>query len=199
MSGEREHKVRRIISLAFEGDQAPPALSVGVVSLVEFCQTSMPDPEKIRSAFKTIGFDVGSQKNADDAARMFALDSKVIASPVRNMRNEIYGAERNEAPVVLLLSEGDTDDGRVVLLTTIFRDAIEGDAVKAVTHVTKKQPFTGSSVRNADGKIVRRVFWDVEGVAGIRGMVVSGPENADALHLPRGITAFNRSTSTSAR
>jgi hypothetical protein len=156
----------------------------------------MPDPKKIRSIFKSIGFDIGSQQKAVDASRMFALESKIVSKTVRNLRSEIYGADRGDAPVVLLLSEGDSDDGAIVFLTTIFRDAIEGDAVKAVSHVTKKQPFTGASVRNADGKLVRRVFWDVEGVAGVRGMVVSGPENADALHLPRGITAFNKAAAT---
>jgi hypothetical protein len=37
---------------------------------------------------------------------------------------------------------------------------------------------------------VRRVFRDVNG-AGIRGMVVSGPDNVESMQAPRAITAYN--------
>lgn len=102
----------------------------------------------------------------------------------------MYGTERNGDPIVVMLSEGDTDDGKIVFLTTLFRGAIEADAVKAVTHVAQKQPLTGSNVTNTEGSVVRRVFWDVDD-AGIRGMVVSGPDNVESMQAPRAITAYN--------
>ena len=191
MSGETpKPSVKRTISMAFEGDQPPAGLSVGIVSLVEFCKSGMPDAARLRDLFKNAQFNKSGQKNADDAARLLALDTKIFAKPVRNLRNEMYGAERNGDPVVLMLSEGDTDDGKVVFLTSMFSGAIEADVVKAVAHVTKDKPITGATVTNAEGALVRRVFWDVND-AGIRGMVASGPDNVESLQAPRAITAFN--------
>lgn len=191
MSGEpQKPSVKRTISMAFEGDQAPAGLSVGIVTLVEFCKAGMPDPARVRAQFKALQFNASGQKNADDAARLLALDTKIFAKPVRNLKNEMYGAERNGDPVVLVLSEGDTDDGKVVFLTTLFRGAIEADVVKAVAHVAKKKPLTGTTVTNAEGAVVRRVIWDVN-EAGLRGMVASGPDNVESQQAPRAITAFN--------
>lgn len=191
MSNETQKpNVKRVISKAFEGDQAPAGLSAGIVSLVEFCKAGMPDPARVREQFKTLQFNTSGQANADAAARLLALDTKIYSKPVRNLRNEMYGAERNGDPVVLILSEGETDDGKIVFLTTLFRGAIEADAVKAVTHVAQKQPLTGSNVTNLEGVAVRRVFWDVN-EAGIRGMVVSGPDNVESMQAPRAITAYN--------
>ena len=123
---------------------------------------------------------------------MLALESDLVDPGVRNLKHELFGKERNIEPVLILLSEGDSKNGKVVFCSAIFRGAIEADAVKAVAHVTKQQPFTGSSVRNADGMMVRRVFWDVQGLAGIRGLVVSGPEDVESIDLPRAITGFNK-------
>jgi hypothetical protein len=189
---EQRVVTRRVISRAFEGDEAPAELSVGIVSLVELCQVAMPDPERIRASLKDAGFTPGPQAKADEAGRMLALDKNVVAKPVRRLRHELYGHYRNETPVLILLSTGESDDGGIVFCTALFRGAIEADAVKAAAHVTKKQPFTGASIRNHEGTTVRRVFWDVEDAAGVRGFMVSGPQNVEALDLPRAITAFNK-------
>jgi hypothetical protein len=122
---------------------------------------------------------------------MLSLDSQVIASPVRDLRHEIFGRERRDQPVIVLLSEGDSNQGKVVFCTTLFRGAIEADAVKAAAHITKEQPFTGATIRNADGNILRRVFWEVKNVAGVRGFMVTGPHDVEAADLPRAFTAFN--------
>ena len=183
---------RRVISRAFEGDNAPGELSAGIVSLAELCQISMPDPEKIRASLLDAGFTPAPQDKANEAGRMLALDKQMSAKPVRRLRHEFFGTFRHGAPVLILLSTGETDEGGIVFCSAIFRGAIEADAVKAAAHVTKKQPFTGAVVRNDDGTTVRRVFWDVEDIAGVRGFVVSGPQNVEATDLPRAITAFNR-------
>jgi hypothetical protein len=183
---------RTILELAFEGNQAPAQLSVAIVSLVELCEIAMPDPAKIRESLLGAGFEVGKKARADEAGRMLALDNKFVATPLRNLRHELYGKERHGAPVLILLSEADAKEGKLVFCSAIFRGALEADAVKAVAHVTKLQPITGSTARNADGNVLRRVFWDVKDVAGVRGLVVTGPGNVEATELPRAFTAFNR-------
>lgn len=187
-------RVRTIISQAFEGDDAPGALSVAIVSLVELAQIGMPSPDRMRKAIGSAGFKLGRAERAEDAARNLALDVNFVAEPVRNLRSEIYGRDRYGEPVVLLLSEGDTPTGKMVFCSTFFRGAIEADAVKAVTQVTNIAPFTGATVQNSEGFIVRRVFWDVEGAAGARGFAVSGPENVDDVELPRAFTLFNKAS-----
>lgn len=183
---------RRLISLAFEGEQAPAELSVGVVSLVELCQIAMPDPLRLRTSLLGAGFRQGAQHAADNAGRMLSLDKAVIGAPVHALNHEIYGTERHGDPVTILVSEGDSAGGKVIFVTALFRQSIEADVVKAVVHVSKKQPFTGAKTRNDDGKIIRRVFWDIEDTAGIRGIMVTGPVNVEATHVARGITAFNK-------
>lgn len=188
---ENQPKTRRVIELAFPGDEAPPQLSVSIVSLVELCQLAMPDADKVRENIIHAGFETGRQERADEAGRMLALDIKVVDMPVRNLRHELFGGGRHGEPVILLLSQGETDRGKIVFLSTIFRGAIEADAVKASAHVTKDKPITGSRVLNHDGNVLRRVFWDVQGAAGIRGFMVSGPGNVENTELPRAFTAFN--------
>jgi hypothetical protein len=73
----------------------------------------------------------------------------------------------------------------------LFNGAIEADVVKAAAHVTDKQPLTGATVTNPNGAQIRRVFWDVEGIAGVRGLMVSGPPDVENPIIMRAITAFN--------
>ncbi len=189
---------RTLISQAFEGDFAPPPLSAAIVSLVELCQRAMPDPKKLRTAIvDEAKFDVGPQARADEIARAWALDTKLVGAPVTQLRHEVFGRERNGEPVLFLLSTGMSEGKEVVFCSVLFRGAIEADVVKAVTHVTKRNPFGGGRVQNADGAIVRRVFWDVEGDGGVRAMVACGPDNVEALDLPRVIVAFNRAAQAS--
>jgi hypothetical protein len=184
-------KTRRVVELAFPEDSPPAQLSVSIVSLVELCQIAMPDPEMVRENILQAGFETGRQERADEAGRMLALDTKVVDMSVRNLRHELFGRGRQGEPVILLLSQGDTDRGKIVFCSAIFRGAMEADAIKAAAHVTKDQPITGSRVLNHDGNVLRRVFWDVGGIAGIRGFMVSGPGNVEDTELPRAFTAFN--------
>jgi hypothetical protein len=183
-------KLMRVIEAPFEGDQAPPELSVGIVSLVELCDLAMPDPTALTHAIENAGFTEAPQNLADQHGGWLALNDKVFSFPVRNVRHRLWGRERHDAPVRLLLSEGDSSEGPVVFVSAFFTDAIEADAIKAAAHVSKKQPLTGATTVNADGVQLRRVFWDVEGASGIRGLMVTGPQNVEALG-GRAITAFN--------
>lgn len=183
--------LKRVIELAFPGDRAPPQLSVSVVSLVELCQLGMPDANRVRDLIVGAGFQSGAKERADESGRVLALDLKVVDMPVRNLRHELYGMGRHGEPVLLLLSQGDTDVGEIVFLSALFRSAIEADAIKAAAHVVQSKPITGARVRNHDGNKLRRVFWDVGGVAGIRGFMVSGPQNVESTDLLRAFTAFN--------
>lgn len=183
--------VRTLVEAAFPGNEAPGQLSVAIVSLTELCQIAMPDPALVREQIVGAGFETGAQERADEAAAMLALDDKVFAFPVRNLRHELFGRGRHGENVIILLSQGDSAEGKVVFLTTLFRGAMEADAVKAGAHVTGKQPLTGATLRNAGGNVLRRVFWDAEGVAGVRGLLVTGPHNVEATDLPRAFTAFN--------
>jgi hypothetical protein len=186
---------RTMISQAFEGEYAPPSLSVAVVSLIELCQRAMPDPSAVRRAIvEEAGFTVGPSHRAEEAARTWALDTKLIAAPVTNLQHEIFGRERHGEPVVLLLSQGRSEGRDIVFCSSLFRGVIEADVVKAVVHVTKRNPFGGGMARNALGHLIRRVFWDVEGNGGVRAIVACGPENVEALDLPRAIIAFNESS-----
>jgi hypothetical protein len=187
-------KTMRLLELAFPGDQAPPQLSVAVVSLVELCQLGMPDAAKVRELILGAGFESGRQERADEAGRVLSFDLKMVDMPVRNLRHELYGRGRQGEPVLLLLSEGDTAAGKIVFLSALFRGAVEADAIKAAAHVTQGKPLTGGKVRNHDGNQLRRVFWDTGGAAGIRGFVVSGPQNVESTDLMRAFTAFNWTT-----
>ena len=183
--------LRRVLELAFPGDEAPPELSVAIVSLVELCQLAMPDPAAVRAAIQSAGFADGPQDRADDFGALLALDSKVFSFPVRKVRHRLFARERNGVRVRLLVSEGESGDGPVIFISTIFTGALEADAIKAATHVTKKQPLTGATLANANGVPLRRIFWDVEGAGGIRGLMVTGPPNVEELEVPRAFTAFN--------
>ncbi|MEQ1618401.1 MAG: hypothetical protein ABL883_08670 [Terricaulis sp.] len=182
-----------LVTAAFEGEFAPPPLSVAIVSLVELCHRAMPDPKKLRAAIvEEAKFDLGPQERAVEIARTWALDNKLIAAPVTNLRHEVFGRERSGEPVLFLLSTGTAEGKEVVFCSVLFRGVAEADVVKAVNHVTKRNPFGGGRAVNADGGIVRRVFWDVQGDAGIRAIAACGPDNVDALDLPRAIVAFNQ-------
>lgn len=189
--GNMPPKLKRVIETAFEGVEAPPELSVGIVSLVELCQLAMPDPAAIDQAIKSADFSEGKKDRTDEFSIWLALDNKVFSFPVRNLTHKLYLRDRQDARVRLLVSAGESDQGRVIFVTTIFGGAIEADAIKAVVHVTNKHPLTGATVVNAQGAQLRRVFWDIEGVAGIRGMMITGPDNVESADAPRAITAFN--------
>jgi hypothetical protein len=180
-----------VAQAAFPGDQAPPELSVAIVSLVELCQLAMPDPAALRKHIAEAGFVAGPPKNAATVGATLALDNKVFDVGVRNLRHEIYGRDRNEALVTFLLTEGDSAKGKVVFCSTLFHGAIEGDAVKAAAHVTKKQPLTGATLSVPGRPTLRRVFWDTEGAAGMRGLMVTGPDSMIDGAAMRAFTAFN--------
>lgn len=184
-------KLRRVIGSAFPGDQAPAELSVAIVSLVELCQIAMPDPAALAQAIEGAGFVQGPKERADEFGTWLALDDKVFAFPVRHLRHKYYERTREDALVRFLISEGDSDQGRVVFMSTLFGGAIEADAVKAAAHVTKKEPLTGATVAGMQGMPLRRIFWNTEGKAGMRGLMVTGPQNIEAEDAPRAFTAFN--------
>ena len=183
--------VKTVIESAFQGDQAPAELSVGIVSLIELCNLAMPNPAAVRQRLQEAEFAVSSQDTADMFAKMLALDNKVMSFPVRGLSHKAYTRDRQGETIQLLLSEGDSDQGKIVFVSTLFRGAIEADAVKAAAHVTKKQPITGAAMETSEGWRRRRVFWDTEGVSGVRGLMVTGPEDVESTDHYRAITAFN--------
>lgn len=189
-SGDRP-QWRTIVAAAFPADRAPGELSVAIVSLVELCQLAMPNPSALREAIASAGFADGPQERADEFGKILSLDSKVFAFPVKNVRHQLYARERNEERVRLLISEGESANGPVVFVSTIFTGAIEADAIKAAAHVTRKNALTGTTATNANGVIVRRVFWDTQGESGVFGLMVTGPENLEAWEGVRAFTAFN--------
>ncbi|MGQ0534077.1 MAG: hypothetical protein ACT4OF_15505 [Caulobacteraceae bacterium] len=170
---------------------------MGIVSLVELCQLAMPDPGRLRARLEEAGFVAGSADKAAEAGRMLNLETGVVASRVRNLKHEIYGFERQGHPVIIALSVGDSKEGKLVFCSAIFRECLEADVVKAVAHVAKKKPLTGAPARTSDGVSTRRVFWDVEGVAGVRGLMITGPVDVEATEAPRAITAFNKAGAAS--
>jgi hypothetical protein len=184
-------KVRTLLELPYPDNAAPPELSVAIVSLAELCQLGMPDPAAIREAIKSAAFGDAPQGKAEELGGFLALDNKVFSFPVRNLRHKLYGRDRNEVPVRLLVTEGESAEGPVIFVSTLFNGAIEADVVKAATHVADKQPLTGATAANSNGAQLRRVFWDVEGAAGVRGLMISGPENVEDDIIMRAITAFN--------
>lgn len=183
---------RTLISKAYEGDVPPPHLSAPIVSLIELCNRAMPDPALLRKAIvEEAKFDVGPPERAAEMARVWALDNKLVSAPVRNLRHEVFGRDRYGDPVIFLLSVGESEGNQIVFCSVLFRGAIEADVVKALVKPLGRQPFGGGMVKNADGHTVRRVFWDVEGAGGVRGIVACGPENVEALEAPRAVIAFN--------
>ncbi len=191
--GEQEQSTEvRILELAFPDDQAPPQLSVGIVSLVELCDLAMPDPQAlIHRLREEAKFEAFPQDRANELGNMLALDNKVFSFPVRKLKHSLFVRDRHEALVHILVTEGESDQGKVVFCSAIFNGALEADAVKAAVHVTKRQPITGATVTNAGGATLRRVFWDVEGASGIRGFMVTGPKDVEAINQLRAFTAFN--------
>ena len=51
--------------------------------------------------------------------------------------------------------------------------------------------LASTTITNANGAIMRRVFWDTQGESGVFGLLVSGPENLEAWDGVRAFTAFN--------
>lgn len=190
MSKNQTQDVYTLISTAFQGDDAPHQLSVAIVSLVELCQFAMPDPEKMRDAIIGANFEVASQMHADEAGAFLALNNAVITAPIDALTHQMFQRDRSGEMVYYLLSVGRIQRRRMVFLSTLFRGAMEADAVKAVAHVSKQQPITGARATNDRGQRIRRVFWQIDGSAGIKGIVVTGPENVEALDAPRAFTAF---------
>lgn len=188
---EPEKNTMTTIQDAFPGDTPPQQLSVAIVSLVELCQHAMPDPEAVHKAIEGAGFLVADQTKANNFGAWLALDNKVFSFPVRNMRHKFFSKERKGQAVLLLVSEGESDQGKVIFCSTMFWEAIEADAVKAAGHVTKKEPLTGARVTNSNGEIIRRVFWDTAGVSGVRGFMVTGPDDIITGAHARAFTAFN--------
>jgi hypothetical protein len=182
--------MKRVLELAFPEESPPARLSAAVVSLVELCQLGMPNAGKLRELILGADFQEAAQSKADEAGGVLALDLKLVETPIRDLRHELFGRGRRGEPVLLLLSQGKTGKGDIVFLSALFKGAIEADAVKAAAHVSKANPITGSKVRNHNGNEVRRVFWDVKGAAGIRGLVVSGPQNIESTTLTRAFTAI---------
>lgn len=183
-----------LLSKAFDDDNIPGPLSVAIVSLVELCDLAMPDPAKMRALIEEAEFDKGPNERAEEAAAQLALDVRLIKGEVRNLRHEFYGKFRNGQPVLLLLSEGDTNEGPVVFCSTIFMGATEADAVKAAAHVAKTQPVTGQNIINSKNQVIRRVYWDTKGGSGMASLVVSGPDHVDVTAWPRAFIAFNKAS-----
>lgn len=183
--------VRTIIQSGFQDGRAPAGLSASVTSLAELCRHAMPDPVAVRLALDQANFVVGPAAKGDALGNWLALDTNVFAFPVRNLRHKLYARDRNDVLVLLLLSEGESAEGPVVFCSTIFWEAIEADTVKAAVHVTGKPPLTGARLVNSDGVVLRRVFWDTGGHAGVRGFMVTGPINIESTTEARAFTAFN--------
>jgi hypothetical protein len=182
--------MKRVLELAFPDESPPARLSAAVVSVVELCHLGMPDARKLRELIRGADFQEGAPSKAEEAGQMLALDVKLVETPIRDLRHELFGRGRRGEPVLLLLSQGKTGKGDIVFLSALFKGAIEADAVKAASHVSKTKPITGSKIRNHNGNEVRRVFWDVKGAAGIRGFVVSGPQDVESTALTRAFTAI---------
>jgi hypothetical protein len=183
---------RTLISAAFPDVSAPGQLSVAVVSLIELCNLAMPDESMVRARIAEAGFEVGPQSTADLAGRTLGLDHRIIAEPLANMRHEIYGKPRHGAPVVLLLSTGDSPTGKMIFISSLFAGAIEADAVKAGSHVTKLKPLVGGRVLLENGRVQRRVFWQTDGAGGLLALVATGPDNVEAMDEIRAFVAFNK-------
>ena len=183
---------RHLQTLAYVGDSPPGVLSAGLVSLVELCQHAMPSPQKIREKMAEAGLERVDQAQADRFGRALALESKVLKGSIRNLTHELYAKERAGALVLLLVSEGDADTGHTVFCSTLFTGAVEADVVKAVSKVTSHQPAVGNIGADADGRQIRRVYWDIPGTAGVRFFVASGPVDMDDDIGLRAVTAFNK-------
>jgi hypothetical protein len=179
------------IESAFPGTAAPAELSVGIVSLVELCNLAMPDPNTLYQRIREAKFTDAAPEQATEFGRALALEDRVFSFPVRNLRHKLFAKDRHNEAVVLLVTEGESSEGPVVFCSSFFRGAMEADVVKAVAHVSKKQPLTGANVDFADGTHRRRIFWDMQNASGVRGLMVTGPHNVEALDLYRAITAFN--------
>ena len=191
---EEPKHVMTLVSPAFEGDSPPAELSVGIVSLIELCQQAMPNANKVRGKLIEANFQQREEKRAQEITTVLAFDKGLVEGNIRNFRHAIYQRERHDAPVVLMVSEGDTGKGPVVMVSTLFTGAAEADVVKAVGHVTKAAPFTGQKVENKDGFTVRRVFWELPNTSGVRFMVASGPADPDAMDKMRAITAISKAS-----
>lgn len=194
MTEKQEVREITILTRAFESDACPPLLSVGLVSLIELSQQAMPSPSKVRAKMAEGGLQHAPQKQADAFGRALAFDSKMVAGPVRNLRHELYTKTRHQLQVGLLVTEADSDDGPLVFCSSIFNGAIEADVVKAVAHVTKHKPVVGGKALNADGALLRRVFWDLPNLAGVRFIIATGPDDIDSEQAMRAVTAFNKAT-----
>lgn len=174
------------------GEEPPAVLGLAAVTLLDVCIGQMPDIARVERAIVEAGFKPEPEATARGIARGLALESKMVSAPLRDFRHKAWRTERQGVPAAMLLSAAQSDLGPVVFCSALFGGATEAEAVKTVQALSRSPPTDGGMAHDADGKVVRRVFWNLQGQAGLLGLVVCGPENPETRDHLRALVAFNR-------
>ena len=173
-------------------DPMPIVLGAAAVVWLETCLGRMPSVAKLQAGLKANGFQPEPEAVARAVARGLALDAKIVATPLRDLRHSCWRKEHKGVPAVILLSTAQSDLGEIVFCSALFGGATEAEAVRAVENLTNSAPLVGGLAHDADGKVVRRVFWKVSGGSGVKAIAVSGPEDPATRDHLRALIAFNR-------
>ena len=173
-------------------DEPPAVLGVAAVTWLDVCLGRMPNAASVRKGIVDAGFRPEPEATAKAIGRSLALDNKMLSFPIRDLKHEAWRKEQHGVPAAILLTTAHSDLGDMVFCSALFGGATEADAVKMIQHLAKSPPTVGGLTHDPDGKVLRRVFWKLDGQAGMLAMAVSGPENPDARDHLRALVAFNR-------
>lgn len=175
-----------------EGERVPAVLGVAAATLLQTCLGRMPNADRIRAALREEGWKPEPAETARAVGRSLALDSKLIATPLRDLEHAAWRRDHQGVPAVILLSTAQSAVGPMVFCTAFFGDATEAEAVRVVEALTKVKPAVGGLAHDPDGNVLRRIFWKFEGAGGLLAIALSGPEDENRRDHLRALIAFNR-------
>src|SRR5262249_40403508 len=82
----------------------PAVLGAAAALLLEPCLGRMQDVARLRASIADAAFRPEPPETARSVGRALALESKIVATPVRDMQHVAYSKEHHGVPAVMLLS-----------------------------------------------------------------------------------------------
>ncbi len=180
------------VPLQPKGEAVPAVLGAAAALLLETCLGRMQDVQLLRAGITGAGFRPEPPETARQVGRALALESKFVASPVRDMQHAAYSKEHHGVPAVMLLSTAQSELGGIVFCSALFGGATEAEGVHVVERMLKTPVTVGGLAHDPDGNVLRRIFWQLGGAGGLLAIGLSGPEDQTSRDVLRALTAVAR-------
>lgn len=177
-----------------KGEAVPAVLGAAAALLLETCLGRIQDVAQLRASITGAGFRPEPPETARAVGRALALESKMVAKPMRDMAHVAYSKEHHGVPAVMLLSTAQSELGGIVFCSALFGGATEREAVHVVERMTKITASAGGLAHDPDGNVLRRIFWQLGGAGGLLAIALSGPEDQTSRDVLRALTAMARTS-----